>query len=237
MDSYQQLKSILSESKRIVVFTGAGISVPSGIPDFRSANGIYSKATHQTLSPEEIISHHFFLEHPDEFFEFYGKNLIYPDAKPNAAHYYFANLEHVSAIVTQNIDNLHQEAGSKTVYELHGSVKRNYCMKCHQFYPLEKINPCRPNYCSCGGLIKPDVVLYEEPLNESVVYQAVDAIRQADCLIVVGTSLVVYPAASYLTYFKGKHLILINRSKTSYDGMAELVFNEDVTQVVQKLQK
>lgn len=234
---YEQLKAILSESKHIVIFTGAGISVPSGIPDFRSANGIYSKSTHQNLSPEEVISHHFFLEHPDEFFEFYGKYLIYPNAKPNAAHHFFASLPNVTAVVTQNIDNLHQEAGSRNVYELHGSVKRNFCMKCHHFYPLEKINPLVPNYCSCGGLIKPDVVLYEEPLDESVVYKAIEAIEQADCLIVVGTSLIVYPAASYLSYFKGKHLILINRSKTSYDGIAELVFNEDVVDVVNQLEK
>ncbi len=237
MDSYQQLKKIFQESKKIVVFTGAGISVPSGIPDFRSANGIYSEKLNSTFSPEEVISHTFFMRYPNEFFAFYGKKLVYPNAKPNAAHKYFAKLPNVIAVVTQNIDNLHQEAGSKNVYELHGSVKRNYCMKCHKFYDIKDIDPNKPNYCECSGLIKPDVVLYEEPLSYDVVSKAVNAISQADCMVVVGTSLVVYPAASYLQYFHGKHLILINKSSTSYDAQAELVFNEDVIHVIEKLEQ
>lgn len=236
MDKYEQLNQILKESKKIVVFTGAGISVPSGIPDFRSARGIYSEQYGQ-YTPEEIISHSFFMKHPQLFYDFYGSKMVYPDAKPNLAHLFFAKLSNVSAIVTQNIDGLHQKAGSQKVYELHGSVLRNYCMKCHRFYELKDINPHKPSYCSCGGLIKPDVVLYEEPLDSGVVYPAIDSIAKADTLIVVGTSLVVYPAASYLGFFKGKHLILINKSSTAYDAKAELVFNEDVIEVIKKLEE
>lgn len=236
MDKYEQLSKIIKESRNIVVFTGAGISVPSGIPDFRSARGVYSKQYKQ-YSPEEIISHTFFLNHPDLFYEFYGSNMVFPDAKPNLAHLYFANLSNVKAVVTQNIDGLHQKAGSKCVYELHGSVLRNYCMKCHRYFDIKNIDVHHPSYCSCGGMIKPDVVLYEEPLDEKVVYQAVDAITKADTMIVVGTSLVVYPAASYLQFFKGGHLILINKSTTAYDSKAELVFNEDVIEVIKKIEQ
>ena len=236
MDKYEQLKEILNTSKNIVVFTGAGISVPSGIPDFRSANGLYGE-NYQRLSPEEIISHSFFMKNPKLFFEFYGDKMVYPNAKPNLAHLYFANLKNVKAVVTQNIDGLHQAAGSRSVYELHGSVLRNYCMKCKKFYPLETIDPKKPNYCSCGGMIKPDVVLYEESLDAEVIYPAIDAISKADTLIVIGTSLVVYPAASYLQYFNGKNLILINKSSTSFDSKANLVFNEDVIEVVKRLQE
>lgn len=234
MSQYEELKKIISESKNIVVFTGAGISVPSGIPDFRSATGLYSE-TIGNIRPEEIISHSFFLKNPAMFYEFYGKKMVYPNAKPNAAHLYFASLPNVSAVVTQNIDGLHQAAGSKRVYELHGSVLRNYCMKCHRFYDIKSIDVTKPSYCDCGGMIKPDVVLYEEPLDERVVYPAIDAIAKADTLLVVGTSLVVYPAASYLQFFKGKHLILINKSSTTYDSTAELVFNEDVIDVIEKI--
>ncbi len=236
MNQYEKLKTIIKESSKIVVFTGAGISVPSGIPDFRSARGIYSEEF-GNFSPEQIISHTFFIKNPKLFYEFYGTKMVYPDAQPNDAHLYFASLPNVSAVVTQNIDGLHQKAGSKRVYELHGSVLRNYCMKCHKFYDLKDIDVHKPSYCDCGGMIKPDVVLYEEPLNENVVYPAIDAIMEADTMIVIGTSLVVYPAASYLQFFKGKHLILINKSTTSYDSKADLVFNEDVIEVVKKLQE
>ncbi len=236
MDAYQRLKEIIATSKRIVVFTGAGISVPSGIPDFRSEQGLYNQKDSQFIRPEEIISHSFFVKNPKAFFEFYGTKMVYPAAKPNQAHKFFAKLSNVSAVVTQNIDNLHQEAGSSCVYELHGSVKRNYCMRCHKFFDIQDLNPTVPNYCSCGGLIKPDVVLYEEPLNMQVVQKAIQAISEADCLIVVGTSLVVYPAASYLQYFKGDQLILINKSSTSYDSLASLVFNEDIIEVIKKIQ-
>lgn len=236
MDKYEQLRRIIKESQSIVVFTGAGISVPSGIPDFRSARGVYSQEYKQ-YSPEEIISHTFFMNHPKLFYEFYGSKMVFPEAKPNLAHLYFAQLPNVKAVVTQNIDGLHQAAGSKCVYELHGSVLRNYCMKCHKFYGIKDIDVHHPSFCSCGGMIKPDVVLYEEPLDSKVVYPAVDAIAKADTMIVVGTSLVVYPAASYLQFFEGKHLILINKSSTTYDSKAELVFNEDVIDVVNKLQE
>lgn len=236
MNSYEQLKEIIKNSQRIVVFTGAGISVPSGIPDFRSSGGLYAEQ-YGHYSPEEIISHSFFVKNPKLFYEFYGSKMVYPNAKPNLAHQYFAQLPNVSAVVTQNIDGLHQAAGSKNVIELHGSVLRNYCMKCHKYYALKDIDSKHPSYCSCGGMIKPDVVLYEEPLDERVVYKAVDAIAKADTLIIVGTSLVVYPAASYLRYFQGKHLILINKSSTSYDAQAELVFNEDVIEVIRKIKE
>ncbi len=235
MDCYEKLKEIITNSKRIVVFTGAGISVPSGIPDFRSDQGLYNQKDSHFIRPEEIISHSFFMKNPKSFFEFYGSKMVYPNALPNEAHKFFAKLPNVLAIVTQNIDNLHQEAGSPCVYELHGSVKRNYCMKCHKYFDIRDIDPTIPNYCSCGGMIKPDVVLYEEPLDMQVVQKAVKCIAEADCLIVVGTSLVVYPAASYLRYFQGENLILINKSATSYDSLASLVFNEDIIEVIKKI--
>lgn len=233
MDKYKELKRIIEESKNIVVFTGAGISVPSGIPDFRSDNGLYNQGDY--IRPEEIISHSFFITNPQKFFEFYGNKMVYKEALPNIAHLFFAKLPNVSAVVTQNIDNLHQMAGSKLVYELHGSVHRNFCMKCHKYYSLEDIDPTMVNKCICGGIIKPDVVLYEEPLDMSVVEKAVSVISKADTLIIIGTSLVVYPAASYIRYFRGKNLILINKSSTNYDNMADLVFNEDVVEVINKI--
>jgi NAD-dependent deacetylase len=234
MDKYKQLKEIIEKSEKIVLFTGAGISVPSGIPDFRSDNGLYNEKTDDFISPEQIISHSYFMFNPKKFFEFYGNKMVYKKAKPNLAHEYFARLDNV-IVVTQNIDNLHQEAGSKIVYELHGSVKRNYCMKCRKYYDLDDINEKEVNYCNCGGIIKPDVVLYEEPLDDKVVYKAIEAINSCDTLIVVGTSLTVYPAAAYLRYFRGENLILINKSKTQYDHIANLVFNEDVVEVINKI--
>ena len=234
MDKYKQLKEIIEKSEKIVLFTGAGISVPSGIPDFRSDNGLYNEKTDDFISPEQIISHSYFMFNPKKFFEFYGNKMVYKKAKPNLAHEYFARLDNV-IVVTQNIDNLHQEAGSKIVYELHGSVKRNYCMKCRKYYDLDDINEKEVNYCNCGGIIKPDVVLYEEPLDDKVVYKAIEAINLCDTLIVVGTSLTVYPAAAYLRYFRGENLILINKSKTQYDHIANLVFNEDVVEVINKI--
>ena len=234
MDKYKQLKEIIEKSEKIVLFTGAGISVPSGIPDFRSDNGLYNEKTDDFISPEQIISHSYFMFNPKKFFEFYGNKMVYKKAKPNLAHEYFARLDNV-IVVTQNIDNLHQEAGSKIVYELHGSVKRNYCMKCRKYYDLDDINEKEVNYCNCGGIIKPDVVLYEEPLDDKVVYKAIEAINSCDTLIVVGTSLTVYPAAAYLRYFRGENLILINKSKTQYDHIANLVFNEDVVEVIKKI--
>ena len=234
MDKYKQLKEIIEKSEKIVLFTGAGISVPSGIPDFRSDNGLYNEKTDDFISPEQIISHSYFMFNPKKFFEFYGNKMVYKKAKPNLAHEYFARLDNV-IVVTQNIDNLHQEAGTKIVYELHGRDKRNYCMKCRKYYDLDDINEKEVNYCNCGGIIKPDVVLYEEPLDDKVVYKAIEAINSCDTLIVVGTSLTVYPAAAYLRYFRGENLILINKSKTQYDHIANLVFNEDVVEVINKI--
>lgn len=234
MDKYKRLKEIIDSSQKIVLFSGAGISVPSGIPDFRSDSGLYNEKTEDFISPEEIISHSYFISNPKKFFEFYGNKMVYKKAKPNLAHLFFASKDNV-IVVTQNIDNLHQEAGSKKVYELHGSVKRNFCMKCHKYYDLHELDIKKVNYCDCGGIIKPDVVLYEEPLDDKVVFKAIEAISECDTLIVVGTSLTVYPAASYVRYYRGKNLILINKSKTQYDHFADLVFNEDIVEVINKI--
>ncbi|MCK9471436.1 MAG: NAD-dependent protein deacylase [Bacilli bacterium] len=241
MDKINKLKAIIAESSKIVLFTGAGISVPSGIPDFRSSSGLYSSGEFKNLDPEVIISKTFFDKNPKLFYEYYKKHLIYPKAKANVAHYYFSDLEKVGklkATITQNIDNFHQESGSKNVFELHGSVHRNYCMKCKKFYDLDYIiNQKDIPYCKeCGGMIKPDVVLYEETLNDETLFNAIDAIKDSDCLIVVGTSLVVYPAAGLIRYFRGKNLVLINKQKTSYDMDADLVINDDIIEVIKKLQ-
>ena len=240
MDKYETLKTIIKNSQSIVVFTGAGISVPSGIPDFRSADGIYNQKYKTQYRPEEIISHSFYLEHPDMFYEFYKEKMCYPNAKPNAAHKYFADLEKKGknvTVVTQNIDNLHQEAGSTRVYELHGSVHRNYCEKCYRLFGLKYIldHPGVPHCDKCGGQIKPDVVLYEESLDEDTIQRAISAIMTCDTLIVVGTSLTVYPAAGFIRYFRGSNLVVINKQPTSYDNMCDLVFNEDVIKVVEKI--
>lgn len=235
-----KLKEIIDNSKKIVIFTGAGLSTNSGIPDFRSANGLYNQKSKISYTPEEIISHSFFIRYPKDFYEFYFDKMIYPNALPNIAHKYFAELERNKevSIVTQNIDDLHQMAGSHHVYELHGSVKRNYCMKCHKYYDLKEILNKKPvPYCECGGIIKPDVVLYEEPLNEKVVYQAIEKISEADTMIIVGTSLMVYPAAGYIRYFRGNNLVLINKSQTSCDNIADLVINDDVCKIIENLKR
>lgn len=244
MDKYEQLHLILkSKNQRIVFFTGAGISVPSGIPDFRSADGIYNEKGYLTR-PEEIISHHYYESNPKEFFEFYFKKMCYFDAVANKAHEYIAKIEKENKstfVVTQNIDSLHQKAGSKNVIELHGSTSRNYCEECHEFYNenilyLKDENNI-PRCKKCGHIVKPDVVLYEEQLHEEDIYNAINVISNATTLVVIGTSLVVYPAASFLNYFKGNHLIVINKEKTSYDDYCELVFNEDVINVITKLEE
>ena len=237
---YELLKNMIEKSRRICVFTGAGISCPSGIPDFRSADGLYNRENKYRYSPEEIISHSFFYGHTDLFYDFYKSAMLYPDAKPNAAHLYFAELEQKGkdvTVVTQNIDGLHQAAGSKNVIELHGSVHRNYCTKCKKSFSLEYIKNSKgiPR-CDCdSAVIKPDVVLYEEPLDPKAIEDAVSAVENADTLIVVGTSLVVYPAASFVRYFGGDNLVIINKSDTSLDKRASLVFNEDVTDVIKKI--
>lgn len=235
-DKIKELKKIIDESKNIVFFGGAGVSTESGIPDFRSANGIYNQDLGRTVSPEEMISHTFYMRHPEDFFEFYKDKLIYENAEPNDCHKALAELEKqgkVKAIVTQNIDGLHQKAGSKVVWELHGSTLRNYCERCHAYYGLEKVLESKgvPVCDKCGGRVKPDVVLYEEGLDSDVIDGAVRAISNADTLIVGGTTLIVYPAAGLIHYFHGKKLVLINMSATSADSSADLVIHEKIGEV------
>lgn len=229
------LQKWLDESRRAVFFGGAGVSTESGIPDFRSVNGLY----HQKYAypPEEIISHSFFRQRPEEFYRFYKEKMLYPEAKPNTAHWKLAELERVGklvAVVTQNIDGLHQMAGSKNVYELHGSVHRNYCEKCGKFFDASYIRVAEgvPHCDVCGGMIKPDVVLYEEPLNPDTVEGAVKAIAQADLLIVGGTSLAVYPAAGLLQYYRGNRLVLINQTPTPYDKKADLLLKGKIGELL-----
>ncbi|MDD6599735.1 MAG: NAD-dependent protein deacylase [Galactobacillus timonensis] len=225
-DKIASLQTIIDQAKHIVFFTGAGVSTDSGIPDFRSTNGLYNQT--YRYPPEEIISHSFFEENPEEFFRFYKDRMLYLDAQPNEVHRFIAECEKKGkslGVVTQNIDGLHQKAGSKHVYELHGSVLRNYCMDCSTFYSAEYIKNSEgiPRCQKCGGIIKPDVVLYEEGLSQAVVEGAVAAIQSADVMIVLGTSLVVYPAAGLIRYFSGRHLVLINRDATPYDSDADLL--------------
>lgn len=236
----ERLTKILKESNNIVFFGGAGVSTESGIPDFRSSNGLYNDSNKVQYSPEEILSHSFFFSHTKEFYDFYKNKMIYTNAKPNKAHIALAKLESegkLKAIITQNIDGLHQEAGSKKVFELHGSIHRNYCTSCNKFYPLDFILKSKdiPICTECGGIIKPDVVLYEEPLDETTLNASVRAIMNADTLIIGGTSLVVYPAASLIRYFRGKNLILINKSSTQYDNLASLCINDSIGEVLSKV--
>ncbi len=227
------LQEIIDDSKRIVFFGGAGVSTESGIPDFRSADGLYSQK--YKYPPEQIVSHTFYVHNTEEFYRFYKDRMIFPDAKPNAAHLKLAELEaagKLSAVITQNIDGLHQAAGSKNVIELHGSVHRNYCMKCGRFYPLSVVTESEGiPLCECGGRIKPDVVLYEESLKDEDIENAVLEISKADTLIIGGTSLAVYPAAGLVRYFNGKHLVVINKSEISADRNAELVINDSIGKV------
>ena len=233
----EKLTEILRNSNNIVFFGGAGVSTESNIPDFRSSNGLWNEKLKINLTPEQLVSHTMFMRYPEEFFEFYRDKLIYPEAKPNAAHIALAKLEEMGklkAVVTQNIDGLHQAAGSKVVYELHGSVLRNYCMKCGAFYDEKFILQSKgvPTCPKCGGKVKPDVVLYEEGLDNNVITGAVRAISQADTLIIGGTSLVVYPAAGLIDYFRGKNLVLINKSTTSADNRADLVIHDAIGKVL-----
>ncbi len=233
-ESAEKLRSLTDKARRIVFFGGAGVSTESGIPDFRSVDGLYSQQ--YSDPPEEILSHHYFMARPEEFFRFYRQKMLYPDARPNAAHLRLAAWEaegRLSAVVTQNIDGLHQKAGSKTVYELHGSVLRNHCMRCGKFYGLQDILSGRgvPR-CTCGGIIKPDVVLYEEGLDEDTIRGAVRAIATADLLIIGGTSLAVYPAASFIHYYTGTQLVLINRDPTPQDHLATLIIRDPIAAVL-----
>lgn len=226
------LQEIIDDSSRIVFFGGAGVSTESGIPDFRSADGLYSQQ--YRYPPEQIVSHTFFESYPEEFFRFYRDRMIFTDAQPNAAHKKLAELEQagkLSAVITQNIDGLHQAAGSKKVIELHGSVHRNYCMRCGKFYPLSAVTESDGiPICECGGKIKPDVVLYEESLKTEDIENAVYEIQNADTLIIGGTSLIVYPAAGLVRYFKGKYIVVINKSELNAD--ADLVINDSIGKVL-----
>ena len=243
MDKIEELAQIIQSSQNIVFFGGAGVSTESGIPDFRSSNGIYNIELNQHFSAEQLVSHTMFERYPEQFFDFYKKYLIYPNAKPNIAHEYLAYLEKLGklkAIVTQNIDSLHEMAGSRNVLKIHGSVDRNFCTDCHRFYDLEdflKLPRIIP-YCeTCGCVVKPDVTLYEEPLNMEVFSQAIQAISQADLLIIGGTSLVVYPAANLVHYFQGRHLVVINKNNIIQDSQADLVIKGKIGEVLGKVWK
>lgn len=237
MSKLETLKQWIDESRRMVFFGGAGVSTESGIPDFRSVDGLYSQ--HFEYPPETIISHSFYLQNPAYFFRFYREKMLPLGFEPNITHRKLAQWEQegkLAAVVTQNIDGLHQKAGSKTVYELHGSVLRNYCTRCRKFYSAEYIRDSEgvPR-CSCGGIIKPDVVLYEEGLDQDTVEKSIMAIRDADLLMVAGTSLTVYPAAGLLRYYRGHRLVLINRDVTLYDGAADLVIHDSLGSVFSQL--
>lgn len=235
----EKLEKIIDESNNIVFFGGAGVSTESGIPDFRSRDGLYNQK--YKYPPEEILSHTFFMNNTEEFYNFYRDKIIKYDAKPNAAHIRLAELEKegkLKAVVTQNIDGLHYDAGSKNVFELHGSIRRNHCMNCGKFFSLNYIKASEgiPK-CECGGVIKPDVVLYEESLDDKTVEGAVSAIQKADVLIVGGTSLTVYPAAGFLRYYKGNHLVLINKTRTPIDDKAELALYGSIGDILRRQKK
>lgn len=236
MQAVEQLKQWIKESNKIVFFGGAGISTESGIPDFRSVDGLYNQK--YDYPPETMLSHTFYVQHPEEFFRFYHDKMLYLDAKPNKGHLALAALEQqgkLIGIVTQNIDGLHQKAGNQKVFELHGSVLRNYCERCGKFHPVEDmIKSTGIPVCECGGRIKPDVVLYEEGLNQQVMNGAIEAISNADMMIVGGTSLAVYPAAGLIHYYKGKKLVLINKSATPLDDRADLCIQDSFGAVMEE---
>lgn len=237
MEEINKLQNIVDESDNIVFFGGAGVSTESGIPDFRSVDGLYNQK--YKYPPETIISHSFYRRNPEEFYRFYKDKMLFPEAKPNKAHMKLAELEaagKLKAVITQNIDGLHQMAGSRRVIELHGSVHRNYCERCHKFYDLRYVidAPGVPK-CSCGGTIKPDVVLYEEGLNNQDIEDAIHYISEADTLIIGGTSLVVYPAAGLIRYFRGRHLVVINMSPTQSDREADLLITDKIGSVLDQI--
>ncbi|MPN23214.1 NAD-dependent protein deacetylase [bioreactor metagenome] len=238
--SIAKLKEFIKGSNNIVFFGGAGVSTESNIPDFRSANGLYSEKTKDYISPEDILSHSFFVNHTKEFYEFYKEKMIYRDAKPNDAHLALAELERrgkLKAIITQNIDGLHQKAGNEKVLELHGSIHRNYCVSCNKSFSLDLIIESKdvPKCDICGDIIKPDVVLYEESLDLDVLNKAISFIQHAEVLIVGGTSLTVYPAAGLIRYYKGNSLILINKSVTQYDNRANLIIYDKIGETLKKV--
>lgn len=231
------LQQIISQSKSIVFFGGAGVSTESGIPDFRSQDGLYNQK--YSVPPETMLSHDYFISHTEEFYRFYRDKMICLTAKPNAAHLKLAELERagkLKAVITQNIDGLHQAAGSKTVYELHGSVHRSYCMRCGKFFSLDEVLKAdNVPHCECGGIVKPDVVLYGEQLDGETIENSVTAIAQCDTLIIAGTSLTVYPAAGFVRYFRGSNLVLINRDPTPMDKECDLVLHDSVGKVLDKI--
>ena len=243
MDKIAQLQEMIDQSHRIVFFGGAGVSTESNIPDFRSSDGVYSVQVGRHLTAEQLVSHTMFERYPEDFFDFYKKYLLYPGAKPNAAHRYLAWLEEtgkLKAVVTQNIDSLHEMAGSKKVLKLHGSADRNHCTGCQRFYNLEAFLALEgpvPLCLDCGKVVKPDVTLYEEALDMEVFSQAARAIQEAELLIIGGTSLVVYPAASLIQYFHGKHLVVINKTNIPQDKQADLVIEGKIGQVFSKLRQ
>ena len=243
MEQLQLLASWIQKSNNIVFFGGAGTSTESGIPDFRSAAGLYQTQHNSPYPPEVMLSRSFFMSSPDIFFDFYRSKMIHPGAKPNGAHRLLAELEEsgrLKAVITQNIDGLHQIAGSSRVLELHGSIHRNHCMGCQRYYGLEEWleqEGSVPRCEDCGGIIKPDVVLYEEPLDHEVLVEAVDAIAAADLLIIGGTSLTVQPAASLVTYFKGRHTVLLNGEPTPYDDQADLIITDRIGEVLGRVQR
>ena len=237
MDKIRQLQDMINESNRIVFFGGAGVSTESNIPDFRSADGLYKQK--YRYSPEQIVSHSFFMQHTEEFYDFYKEKMMFLDAKPNKAHLKLAELEaagKLTAVITQNIDGLHQAAGSKNVLELHGSIHRNYCMRCKKQYSARFVKESKgiPT-CDCGGTIRPDVVLYEEGLDNQIIQKSIRAISEADMLIIGGTSLVVYPAAGFIDYFHGKYLVLINMDATARDVGATLTIHEPIGEVLDRI--
>lgn len=238
MTAVEQLKQMVKESNNIVFFGGAGVSTESGIPDFRSVDGLYNQK--YDYPPETILSHTFFMKKPEEFYRFYRDKMLALDAKPNAAHRKLAELEaagKLRAVITQNIDNLHQAAGSKCVMELHGSVHRNYCMKCGKFYSAQDIlNSTGVPRCECGGMIKPDVVLYEEGLDNQTIEDSIGFIRQADMLIIGGTSLAVYPAAGLIDYYKGSKLVVVNMAPTPRDKQADLLVQGPIGEIFAQLE-
>lgn len=232
------LKDLISNHNNIVFFGGAGVSTESNIPDFRSSTGLFSQKLNKQFTAEQLVSHTFFIKYQEEFFEFYKDKLIYPNARPNNAHIALAKLEEMGklkAVITQNIDGLHQMAGSKNVLELHGSVHRNYCTNCGKFFDLEamlNLGGNIPHCDDCGSIVKPDVVLYEEALDSDVITKTISAISKADLLIIGGTSLAVYPAASFIDYYKGEYIALINKANTVYDKSASLVINKPIGEVL-----
>lgn len=236
MNKYETLLKWIKEAKNIVFFGGAGVSTASGIKDFRSKDGLYNMK--YIYPPEEILSHHFFINNTSEFYKFYKDKLNCIDKSPNICHKYLTKLEKIGklkAIITQNIDGLHEKAGSKNIYNLHGTIYQNECTKCHKQYTEKDIFIKNKIKCDCGGYIKPNVVLYEEPLDEQIIDNSIKAIKNAELLLVVGTSLTVYPASSFIRYFQGKHLVIINIDTTPLDNLADLIINDNIKDVFEYL--